>query len=78
MSTNCFVYYNHAGDTETRISQTGILLFYNSAPIIRFSKRQTSVEASTFGSDFTAMNNAVDIIEEFCYKLHIFRVPIGG
>ena len=29
-----------------------------------------------FGSEFTAMNNAVEIIEVLSYKLHIFRVPI--
>ena len=31
MSTHCFVDANHAGDSETRRSQTGILLFCNSA-----------------------------------------------
>jgi hypothetical protein len=46
MSTHCFVDANHAGDTETRRSQTGILLFCNRAPTIWFSKRQNSVEAS--------------------------------
>ena len=34
MSTHCFVDTNHAGDTDTRRSQTSILLFCNSAPII--------------------------------------------
>ncbi len=61
MTTHIFVDANHAGDTETRRSQTGILLFCNRAPIIWFSKRQNSVEASTFGSEFTAMNNAVEM-----------------
>ena len=63
MSTHYFVDANHAGDTATRRSQNPILLFCNSAPIIWFSKRQNSVEASMFGTDFTAMNNAVEIIE---------------
>ena len=48
--THCFVDANHDGDTETRQSQTGILLFCKSAPIIWFGKRQNSVEASTLGS----------------------------
>jgi hypothetical protein len=65
MSTHCFVDANQAGDTENRRSQTGMLLFCNSAPTIWFSKRQNSVEASTFGSEFTAMKNAVEMIEEF-------------
>ena len=78
MSTHCFVDANHAGDTETRRSQTGILLFCNSAPVIWFSKRQNSVEASTFGSEFTAMKNAVEMIEALRYKLRMFGVPIDG
>jgi hypothetical protein len=78
MMTHCFVDANHAGDTETRQSQTGILLFCNKAPIIWFSKRQNSVEASTFGSEFTAMKNAVEMIEALRYKLRMFGVPIDG
>jgi hypothetical protein len=78
MSTHCFVDANHAGDTETRRSQTGILLFCNTAPIIWFSKRQNSVEASTFGSEFTAMKNAVEMIEALRYKLRMFGVPVDG
>jgi hypothetical protein len=34
-----------------------------------FSKRQNSVEASTFGSEFTAMKNTVEMIEALRYKL---------
>jgi hypothetical protein len=48
MWTHCFVDANHAGDTEARRSQPGILLFCNKAPTMWFSKRQNSVEASTF------------------------------
>ena len=62
MSNHCFVDVNHAGKTETRQSQTGILLFSNSAPIIWSGKSQHSVEASTFGSEFTAINNALEIM----------------
>ena len=78
MSMYCFVYANHAVETETILSQISILLFCNSAPIIWFSKSQNSVEASTFGSEFTEMKNAVEIIKAFFYKLHIFGVPIDG
>jgi hypothetical protein len=78
MTTHCFVDANHAGDTETRRSQTGILLFCNRAPIIWFSKRQNSVEASTFGSEFTAMKNAIELIEALRYKLRMFGVSLEG
>ena len=78
MSMHCFVDANHAGDTETRQSQTGILLFFNSVPIIWFIKRQNSVESSTFGSEFDVMKNSVDIIEALRYKFRMFGVPIDG
>jgi hypothetical protein len=44
MSSHCFVDSDHAGDKVTRRSQTGILIFCNTAPIISYSKRQNSVE----------------------------------
>ena len=73
---HCFLDKNHAGDTEARRSQTGILLFYNSAPIIWFRKGQNSVEASKFGSDFTVAKISVKITEALRYKLRMFGVPI--
>ena len=59
MLTHCFVDTNRSSDTETRKSQTGILFFFISAPIIWFSKRQNSVEASKFRSWFTAIKNEI-------------------
>ena len=78
VSTHCFVDADLAGNTVTRRSQTGILIFINKAPIIWHSKRQNTVEASTFGSEITAMKNAVELIEALRYKLRMFGVPIEG
>ena len=36
------------------------------------------METSTFGSEFTAMKNAVELIAVLRYKLRIFGVPIDG
>ena len=41
-----FVDADHAGDTVTRRSCTGFIIFLNSAPIYWFAKKQTSVETS--------------------------------
>ena len=78
MSTHCFVDASHGSDRATRRSQTGILIFCNKAPIIWHSKRQNTVEASTFGSEFQALKNAVELIESLRYKLRMFGVPIEG
>lgn len=78
VSTHCFVDADHAGNRVTRRSQTGILIFVNGAPIIWFSKRQNTVETSTFGSEFVAMRISVELIEALRYKLRMFGIPIEG
>ena len=67
MLTHCFVDASHGSYRATRRSQMGILIFCNKAPITWFSKRQNTVEASTFGSEFQAMKNAVEMIASLRY-----------
>jgi hypothetical protein len=61
--TSCFVDSDHAGCRLTRRSHTGVLIFVNNAPILWHSKRQNTVESSTFGSEFVALRTAVDMID---------------
>jgi hypothetical protein len=75
---SCFVDADHAGNLITRRSHTGILIFCNRAPIIWYSKRQNTVETSTFGSEFIAAKIAVELIEGLRYKLRMFGIPIDG
>jgi hypothetical protein len=75
---SCFVDADHAGNLVTRRSHTGILIFCNKAPILWFSKRQNTVETSTFGFEFIAAKIAVEMIEGLRYKLRMFGVPIDG
>jgi len=67
---------DHASNRVTRRSHTGILILVNSAPIISFSKRQNTVESSSFGSEFIAMRIAVDLLQSLRYKLRMFGVPL--
>ena len=78
VSTHCFVDSDHTANTITRRSQTGLLLFVNRAPVTWFSKRQNTVEMSTFGSKFIAMKTAVEHIEALRHKLRLFGIPIEG
>ena len=78
MSTHCFVDADLAANKVTRRSQTGILLFCNRAPVMWYSKRQNTVETSTFGSEFIALKIAVELIEGLRYKLRMFGVPVEG
>jgi hypothetical protein len=75
---NAFVDADHAGNKVTRRSHTGILIYLNCAPIIWFSKAQSTVEASTFGSEFVVMRIMVDMIEALRYKLRMFGIPLDG
>jgi hypothetical protein len=51
MTMRVFVDSDHAGDLVTRHSRTGFIVFLNGAPIYWSSKKQTSCETSTFGSE---------------------------
>ena len=75
---SCFVDANHAGDQITRRSQTGFIIFLNNAPISWYSKKQNTVESSTFGSEFVAMRIAIEHIRALRYKLRMFGIPIDG
>ena len=75
---NCFVDYDHAGDISTRQSQTGNILYFNSAPIIWYSKRQNTAESSTFGAEFLELQIETDLIVSLRYKLRMIGVPIEG
>jgi hypothetical protein len=66
-----FVDADHATDSMTCKSRTGFLLFLNSGPIYWLSKKQTSVETSSFGSDFCAMKQCTDYICGLRYKLRM-------
>ena len=76
VTITCYVDADHAGNLLTRRSHTGIVIFLNSAPISWYSKRQNTVESSTFGSEFNALRIAVDQIEALRYKLRMFGVRV--
>jgi hypothetical protein len=63
-------------DLVTRRSVTGILVLANSFPVKYFSKRQATVETSTYGSELVAARIAVDLLVEMRYKLRMLGVPI--
>ena len=72
----CYVDADHAGCQVTRRSHTGILLFVQNSPVTWYSKRQNTVEASTFGSEFVAMKTAIEQIESLRYKLRMMGIPL--
>jgi hypothetical protein len=75
---SCFVDANHAGNVITRRSHTGILIFVQNALIMWYSKKQNTVESSTFGSELVALRIARDLLVALRIKLKMFGVPING
>ena len=73
-----YVDADHAHDQVTRRSVTGILLFVNNTPVKWHSKRQNTVETSTYGAELVALRIAVETTMEFRYKLRMMGIPIQG
>jgi hypothetical protein len=46
--------------------------------VIAFSKRQNSVETSTYGSELVAMRQAIDLVKSLRYKLKMFGIRLSG
>ncbi len=70
-----YVDSDHAGDCLTRRSRTGFIVFLNSAPIYWHSRRQNSLETSTFGAEFMAMKQATEYARGLRYKLRMLGIP---
>ena len=74
----CYVDANHAGNLLNRRSHSGIIIYINNAPIVWYSKRQNTVESSSFGSEFVALRIATEMIEALRYKLRTFGIRLEG
>ena len=64
-----FIDSDHAGDILTLWSRMGVLIYLKRSPIIWYSKKQNSVETSTFGLEFTTLKTGIEMIKGLQYKL---------
>merc|ERR1712115_148961 len=67
---------DHAGDQVTRRSRTGFLVFLNNALIYWTSKKQTTTETSSFGSEFMALKTGTEYLRGLRYKLRAMGIPV--
>ena len=58
---NIYVDTDHSGNRITMQSHTCIIIFLNMAPIVWCSKKQNTIEPSTFTAELTALKTAVEI-----------------
>jgi hypothetical protein len=63
-------------DWVTGRSVTGILSLINKTPIDWYSKKQTTVESATYGSEFVASRICVDRAYDLRYTLRYLGVPL--
>jgi hypothetical protein len=73
-----YVDADHAHDLVTRRSIIGILVMLNNMPIIWISKRQKTVETSTYGSKLVASWISTELILEIRYMLRSLGVALDG
>ena len=69
---------DHVGDTVSRRSRTGFLVYLNSSLVYWYSKKQSCVESSSFGSEFIAMKQACEYLKGLEYKLRMMGIPCEG
>ena len=65
---------DHASDTLTRLSRMGFLVYLICALIYWWSKKQNSVESSSFGSEFIAMKQCCEYVHGLRYKLRMMGI----
>jgi len=71
-----FVDADHGHDKVMGRAITVVLGFVGSAPVIWSSKRQSSVQTSTFGTEFTALEKAVEEAAAIPYQLRSMGVKV--
>ena len=76
VQTTHYVDDNLHHDLATGKAVTAVLHFLNQTPIDAYTKRQSTVETATYGSEFVAARTAVDQIIDIRTTLRYLGVPI--
>ena len=71
-----FVDSNHGHDLITGKSITGLIVFVGRTPIALYSKRQASVQTSTFRTEFISLKRAVEEAVTTRYYLRLMGVHV--
>ena len=76
LALNLFVDADHGHDKATGRSITGTLVMVGSTPVLWRSRRQTSVQTSTFGAEFTSLKAGVEEAVTLRYHLRSLGVKV--
>jgi hypothetical protein len=75
--TSIFFDSDHAHDTKTRRSITGVLVVVGSTPVSWLSEHQGAVETSTYSAEFCAMRTATEEAIAIRYMLRSLGIPVN-
>ena len=78
MIVRVFVDADFAGNQVSRRSRTGFIVMMNMALIYWLSCKHSSIETSSFGSEFCALKQCCEYQRELRYKLRIMGMPVGN
>ena len=67
---------DHAGNHVTRRRRSEFLVYLNSALIYWPLKKQTTIETSSFGSEFMALKTGTEYLRGLRYKLRAMGIPV--
>ena len=67
---------SHATCLDTRRSVTGILILLGNGPFFYFSKRQNTLENSTYDSELVAMRYFIKNLLRLLYKLRMMEMDV--
>jgi hypothetical protein len=76
--TTSFVGANLLFDLVTGHSAAGIIHLLSKTPVSWFSKKLSTVETSTYGSEFSAFRIAVEQVMSIRQDLRYLGVPVAG
>ncbi len=68
---------DYAHDSTNRKSISGIVVFFGSTPIYWESKRQKTVETSTYGAEFAALRRTIEIVISVRHTIRSFGIEIS-
>ena len=74
----CYVDADHAHDKVTWRSVSGIVAFVNGTPVKWSSKRQPTVESSSYGSEMVCGRQGTEMVMALRYGLCMMGVPVQG
>ena len=72
-----FIDNNYAGNKWTRRPRTRFMIYMNMSLINWYSKKESIIEISVFGTEFVAMKDGIKTLQAIQYKLRMMGIPIS-